>query len=60
MENLHPITLVAHIISGIATLGIGSLLMFLKKGDKLHQKLGIVFFYAMLLLPLRCRVLSRN
>ena len=58
MENLHPIALLAHIISGIATLGVGSLLMILKKGDKLHQKLGMVFFYAMLLVTITSIYLS--
>ena len=38
MEKIQSIALVTHIVSGITSLSIGSLLMILNKGNKIHKQ----------------------
>lgn len=46
--TLFGILLAFHIICGGASLLLGAFIMFSKKGDKRHKKIGDVYFYAML------------
>ncbi|WP_194976361.1 hypothetical protein [Aquiflexum lacus] len=46
--TLFKILLALHIICGGISLFYGAFIMFSKKGDKKHKKIGNVYFYAML------------
>lgn len=50
--NTFDFLLVLHVIFGGIGLSLGTLAMFLKKGDKQHKSIGIVYFF------LRCSVLD--
>jgi len=49
MEILNELISWTHIISATLSLIFGAIVLFGKKGDLKHQKLGIYYFYAMLL-----------
>lgn len=49
LELIFKILLVAHIIAGSIGLITGTVNISRKKGDKLHNKLGLIFFYCMLI-----------
>jgi len=42
--DLFNTLLTVHIIGGGLSLMLGLLLLFLKKGDNRHQKIGIIYF----------------
>lgn len=48
-ENIFNILLVIHILFGGIGLIVGTILMFLKKGNTNHKKLGLLFFISMLM-----------
>jgi uncharacterized membrane protein len=58
MENILNSALILHIASGFTALTSGIIIFILKKGNKQHQKLGRVFFYAMLLIILTAFIIS--
>ena len=49
MELLKTITSVAHILAASLSLIFGTIVIFGKKGTSKHRKLGLYFFYAMLI-----------
>ena len=58
MASLFQTLLIIHIICGTTGLLLGSYILFAKKGDTLHKKTGIVFFYAMVINALVSLVLA--
>jgi uncharacterized membrane protein len=50
--------LIVHVLLGSIGLLVGSIIIFLKKGDAVHRKLGKVFSYAMLLSGVSALVLA--
>lgn len=48
MDNLYLITLITHIISGYTALTIGAVVIFARKGNRVHRLLGRIFYFAML------------
>jgi uncharacterized membrane protein len=48
MQLLHTSALVVHVISGFSGLLIGTFLMILRKGGKVHRRLGRWFFICLL------------
>jgi len=36
-----------HILAGLISLGIAYVLLFIKKGNKRHKKLGLIYVYGM-------------
>ena len=59
MEILFKIFLTIHIICGTIGLLVGSYVLFAKKGDALHKKIGSIFFYAMVINGFVSLVLAR-
>lgn len=47
--TLFKILLTIHILTGGASLFVGTIIMFVKKGDQRHRYLGIVYFVAMII-----------
>jgi uncharacterized membrane protein len=50
--TIFKILLVIHILGGFASLLVGGYVMVAKKGDKMHKKIGKVYFWAMLIAAL--------
>lgn len=48
MESLYGITLITHIVSGYTALTTGAVVMFARKGNRLHRILGRIFYFAMI------------
>ncbi len=48
MQLIHTSALVVHVLTGLFGLLAGTIIMFIRKGGKLHRKLGILFFYCLL------------
>lgn len=49
MDLIQSVSLWLHILSGYFALTIGTLIMFMKKGDRRHGQFGRYFFYCMVL-----------
>jgi hypothetical protein len=58
MEIFLKITLVLHIVCGFSSLLTGTLISFLKKGDKRHRLLGRIFFYGMIGVSISATIIS--
>lgn len=48
MQALHTFALVIHVITGLVGLLAGTIILFIRKGGKLHRRLGRVFFPCLL------------
>lgn len=48
MQALHTIALIVHVITGLAGLLAGTIILISRKGGKLHRRLGLVFFACLL------------
>lgn len=48
MTTIESISLVIHIVCGYIALAAGAVIIFSKKGNRLHRILGRLFFYSML------------
>ena len=55
---LFQILLILHIVAGSISLLSGTLIMILKKGDATHRKVGILFYYGMVVNGLAALALS--
>jgi uncharacterized membrane protein len=49
-EFLYQPTLILHIAAGFTSLLTGILALLVKKGSKLHKRLGLVFFWSMMII----------
>lgn len=47
MDTLHTILLILHITSGTLALIGGGIILFLRKGDRLHRRIGRAYVWAM-------------
>lgn len=54
----YKIFLIIHILAGTTSLLMGPVAIFVKKGGRVHRKVGIIFFYAMLVVSATALVLG--
>ena len=47
MQTFNQIALWAHIAAGFTALLVGSIPIFVEKGNRLHRQSGLVFYWAM-------------
>jgi len=52
MELLYKIALTLHVTAGFTALSTGTWALLVKKGGKAHKIVGIIFFYAMIIVAL--------
>jgi uncharacterized membrane protein len=58
MEYFKIFLLVVHIIGGYVALSVGGIILLLQKGNTLHQKLGRIFYAAMMAVVVSALVLA--
>lgn len=58
MKWIETSLLVIHIIAGFSALAVGTSILIVKKGNELHRKLGLLFFYAMATVGISAVIMS--
>lgn len=58
MKWIETSLLVMHIVAGFSALAVGTSILIVKKGNELHRKMGLLFFYAMVIVGVTAVIMS--